>query len=164
MACIRNGQIKPLYEQRSGRVLSSPHRSPPRSGLVASPPGRGQVGRDHWPPTGQWRQVAQSADRHHWCCDTVSYSTPSDRTGATERANLGRTCFLNFAQNSEMLRYFYLFRSRADWIHGCSYSQAVSRGAGSPVTSRPNPSRPEKKPLKKTSIPNFRAKFRIEAE
>ena len=46
--CIE--QRKLLYEQQSGQVLASPHCSPPCSGAVTSPPGRGHMGRTTGPP------------------------------------------------------------------------------------------------------------------
>ena len=65
--CIE--QRKLLYEQQSGRVLASPHHSPPRSGAVTSPPGRGHVGRATGPPPatgGRPRSQLISTYRADW--------------------------------------------------------------------------------------------------
>ena len=61
--------------------------SPTPSGLVTSPPGRDQVGWHHWPPTGHWRQVAQSVDQHSPPFDTPSsaYVKSEPRRTSSER-------------------------------------------------------------------------------
>ena len=82
MTCLWNGRSRHMNKGRS-RVLGRPHRSPTPSGLVTLPPGRDHVGRDHWPPTGHWRQVTQSADQH-----TPPFNTPGPasrrRTSASQ--------------------------------------------------------------------------------
>ena len=62
---------RPLYQQRrSGRVLGCPHRSPtPYKARRRFATWQGP--HCHWPLTGHWRQVTQSADQH-----TPPFDTP----------------------------------------------------------------------------------------
>ena len=88
MTRLSNGAGRYMNNKRLRRrwVLGCPHRSPTRGGLVTSPPGRDQVGRHHWPPTGHWRQVAQSVVQHSPPFDTPGpASSRSRRRTSSER-------------------------------------------------------------------------------